>query len=145
MSFNKKYLWATIAILIYGVFGIIALEAIGYRASGEVISLHQFNTSSEVSRNIYGLGVSALVFSWLGLIIPLMNMFWDKTDSKYTLWTLIGMEALSLILFIASISLFASKFHGLDVNGGAVFGQFLMVFVGAGAAGAGIYFSYFRD
>ncbi|ATG97424.1 hypothetical protein [Mesoplasma lactucae] len=171
MKINKKYFWAIGAILLFGVFAIIAFEAVGFRMKDTLtsingtitqsitIKLNDFEKGTNYSeiQDIYGLAVAGLVFAWVGVLIPLFGLLYQK-EAKYTaiiFWTTLFVEVLAMVLMIASVAVYDADFKSLlktledlyttddynetvSINKGAVAGQFILIIVGGLIADAGI-------
>ncbi|ATG97423.1 hypothetical protein [Mesoplasma lactucae] len=119
MKINKKYFWAIGGILFFGIFAIIAFEAVGFRYKGpnDEITIIKLNNlldtfGDDKMKSTYGLAVAGLVFAWVGLLIPTFGLFYknNKQISRIIFWSTTFLEVLALVLLIASVSMFDANY-----------------------------------
>lgn len=156
MKKDKSKIWAIIEQAVFGIFIIVALYAIGYSARNagwqgltpsKLRNNYSLGGTSSVNINqIYGLSISAIVIAFVGIVMPFISLLFSNRKLNFAIgWVMIVIDTVVLALMIAAISMWI---HDLTVYGEAEYGkgfatgQFILTFVGAGIAFAGIGVSY---
>lgn len=113
--------WAIGGQVLFAIFLIIAFYAIGYEVksivmqyAGSIIpnahiklgDIKGFANIDSSFTSSYGLGISAIVFAFVGILIPCSSLlFRNKNDSKIINYSMLFFNVITLILAIASISI----------------------------------------
>lgn len=127
MKINFRMLWATLGILGFLVFSLIAFELIGFATSTDggdgysilhTARLSDLNHASGKMLDIYGLGIAGLVVAFSALALPLVGFFLGKMPKTNAALggVALFLEVIGAALMITAISLFITASGTLVID-----------------------------
>lgn len=127
MKINFRMLWATLGILGFLVFSLIAFELIGFATSTDggdgysilhTAKLSDLNHASGKMLDIYSLGIAGLVVSFSALSLPLAGFFLGKMSKTNAALggVALFLEIIGAGLMIAAFSLFITASGTLIID-----------------------------
>lgn len=144
MKFNKKMLWGTCGQVLFAIFVIIAMYAIGLGIA------HKTGIGVTPSKGqgapYWGLAVSGIVIAFVGIVFPVVSLFVDNKKLNFIMgWSTIIFD---LAVFAVVTSYFGKDAHVrgtegiLAYNKGYLAGDLIFDIFGFGFAIAGLGISY---
>lgn len=144
---NMKHIWSLCGQVIFAIFIIIALYALGTKAShvhGVGAVPTDFKHLDGEAGSIYGLDIAGIVIAFAAIIMPLISLFYKNGKADMIMgWTTEFLDVVAFTLILAAISVATKEFsHSDGYNMGYNAGAFLFLFFGAGLGFAGVSIAY---